>query len=237
MNVKSMPSVKIPISPIPASVTVDLLRVRLDAILDEHEFEQINGSINLPGKNTETIGKHARFRRQINFGGSPAELSGSLGLHDIRGTPQHISSDQAEETGLDLHYDVQIRIGIPRAELTEGGWDELLQLSRPVVAGLELTTELWCRVNESGQTLAVSLPISLEGAGVAGFNEITGVQLVNRSSADDAKELYSAIVQRVNDILGVQVTLEIGDSLDDDVLDAALQKALTVLKLAVPSVQ
>lgn len=78
-------------------------------------------------------------------------------------------------------------------------------------------------------TLGVSLPIGLDGSGVEGFKEISGVRLVQRSS--DGDELYSVVLDQFADRVAVNISAPIEFHIDENLFVRPAERASAILGL------
>lgn len=214
---------------IPNAWDIDILGVAIDLILTEQEFDTFNSGTTI----TKGRGRHAVLREFVTFQDRPSEVYGVIGVHDIRATP---SFEPSRDDAFTLHVGVQLRKRGTGQETQDQQWVEVVSALPPLLSGHELNVECYGRVADEGISLAVSLPIELDGSGVAGFTHITGVRLEQRVESEHAMALErSAVVQQLDGAVGLMVSTTVAPPFGPTLLARAADRAMTLGRLAVPS--
>jgi hypothetical protein len=219
-----MPDFQLPVGTDQALDSLELLNVSFDIDVKPAD-ERVVRSF-LAGR----ANVHVKHRHRAALGTRDGELSAILGVHEDarRGLPNDLF--------LHGHVRFERRTPRPAIRVSDAEWRAVVDLLHGLMGARPAEVNL--RLNLPQDTVAaLQLPIDLRRSEVAGFSEIRGVQLAQLDAEDADRVLYSAILQRTPSGLAVDVQTPAAIVLDHNALVEAFQRAMSVARLAVPSME
>lgn len=228
------PTFKLPTASSELLDRIRFLRVEYEDGLLEHQAASLASLLKCEGGD-----RHVSMRQNVSLGSRTMELSAILGLHDLRSTEEYRArpADQADESGFWIHFHAGIQKSSGREASEDADWGEVMAALGEVLGPQPLRADLRMTVPADSATLAVSLPIALEGTGVPGFTSIRGVELVLESDGGDSEPIYSVILQRLQSSVTASTWLTAELTIDEGVLLNAWERSIPVVKLAIPSLE
>jgi hypothetical protein len=220
-----MPEFQLPSGPPETLDLLELLDVTFDVDVAPSDVSQVKGFLN--GRNDV----HVTHRKRITIGSRSGELSSVIGVHD--------DPRDSKPNDVYLHGHVRVERRTKRSELEapDAAWSAAVKLLCAQMGTRAAAVTMRLRIPLQGAITAVQLPIAVGRGEVTGFSEIRGVQLSQPDPEDPKKTLYSAILQRTEDRLNVDVLTTAAVMLDSATLEFAFGKAMSVARLAVPSIE
>jgi len=219
---------------LPSSIATGLkeISVHLVANLSEEEFDRVKATLKFESKEA-----HASLRQEMVIGSQKFEVWGLIGIHDNREKQADAEPLNADPTwtGFDLHFSVLLRRRANPRNDDPAAWESFVEALKPIWTPLQARIGAIFDVPAPEATLALKLPVALAGSEVPGFSRVTGMRLAQMDTEDPNAELYSAILQHHGTSVSVQASNLMDLHLDDQILSRALERALPVAKLAIPS--